>query len=72
VALIRAHRPVAAVPDDMPSPMDTESSIVAVLRARLTAKDHQIAQLKAALRERDRTIATLHGDLEKRTRAGTG
>jgi capsule polysaccharide export protein KpsE/RkpR len=66
VALIRAHRPVAAVPDDSPLPADTETSIVAALRARLTAKDTQIAQLKAALRERDRTIAALHGELEKR------
>jgi hypothetical protein len=66
VALIRAYRPVAAVPDDSPLPADTETSIVAALRARLTAKDTQIAQLKAALRERDRTIAALHGELEKR------
>jgi hypothetical protein len=72
VALIRAHRPVAAVPDDSPLPADTETSIVAALRARLTAKDTQIAQLKAALRERDRTIAALHGELEKRGgRTGT-
>lgn len=46
VALIRAHRPVATVPDDKPPPPDTETSIVAALRARLTAKDTQIAQLK--------------------------
>jgi hypothetical protein len=65
VALIRAHRPVAAVPDDPPPP-DAETSIVAALRARLTTKDTQIAQLKAALRDRDRTIATLHGELERR------
>ena len=66
VALIRAHRPVVAVPDGPPPP-GTETSIVAALRARLTAKDSQIAELRAALRERDRTIATLHGELEKRT-----
>lgn len=67
VALIRVHRPVVAVPDDDPPPPGTETSIVAALRARLTAKDTQIAELRAALRERDRTIATLHGELEKRT-----
>jgi hypothetical protein len=66
VALIRAHRPVTAVPDDPPPPRDTETSIVTALRAYLTAKDTQIAQLKAALRERDRSIAALHGELEKR------
>ena len=65
VTLIRAHRPVVAVPD--PPPPGTETSIVAALRARLTAKDTPIAELRAALRERDRTIATLHGELEKRT-----
>jgi hypothetical protein len=67
VALIRAHRQVTAVPDDHPPP-DTETSIIAALRARLTAKDTQIAQLKADLRERDRTIAALHGELDKRNR----
>ena len=66
MALIRAHRPAAALSDDPPPP-ETETSIVAALRARLTAKDTQIAELRAALRERDRTIATLHGELEKRT-----
>ena len=66
LALIHAHRPVVAVPDDPPPP-GTETSIVAALRARLTAKDTPIAELRAALRERDRTIATLHGELEKRT-----
>ena len=38
LALIHAHRPVVAVPDDPPPP-GTETSIVAALRARLTAKD---------------------------------
>ena len=66
LALIHAHRPVVAVPDDPPPP-GTETSIVAALRARLTAKDTQIAELRAALRERDRTIATLHGELHKLT-----
>lgn len=70
VALIHAHRPVAAVPDDKPPPPDTESSIVAALRARLTAKDTQIAELRAALRQRDRTIAALHGQLDKLHRGG--
>jgi hypothetical protein len=65
VALIRAHRPVTALPDDASPQPDTETSIVAALRARLTAKDAQVADLKAALRERDRTIATLHGELDK-------
>jgi predicted nucleotidyltransferase len=64
VALIRAHRPIAAVTDYSPVSPDTESSIIAALRARLTAKDHQIAQLRAALRERDHTIATLHGEAD--------
>jgi uncharacterized protein involved in exopolysaccharide biosynthesis len=66
VALIRAHRPLASVPDDSPPPArDQETSIVAALRARLTAKDTQIADLKTTLRQRDRTIAALHGELEK-------
>ena len=64
VALIRAHRPVTAVPGSPPPRHETETSIVAALRARLTAKDTQIAELKATLRERDRTIAILHGQLE--------
>lgn len=70
VALIRAHRPVAAVTDDPAPPPDTETSIVAALRARLTAKDAQIADLKAALRERDRIISVLHGELDKLHAAG--
>ena len=53
------------MPDDTPPPPDTETSIIAALRARLTAKDTQIAQLKATLRDRDRTIAALHGALER-------
>jgi hypothetical protein len=69
VALIRAHRPVAALSDDPPPP-ETETSIVAALRAR-PAKDTQIAELNAALRERDHTIAALHGELEKRIAAAS-
>jgi hypothetical protein len=54
VALIRAHRPLAAVDADTPPPATgAETSIVAALRSRLTAKDAQIAELKAALRDRD-------------------
>jgi len=49
----------------------TETSIVAALRARLTAKHTQIAELNAALRERDHTIAALHGELEKRIAAAS-
>jgi len=70
VALIRAHRPAAAL-SDYPPPPETETSIVAALRARLTAKDTQIAELNAALRERDHTIAALHGELEKRIAAAS-
>ena len=51
-------------------PTDQETSIVAALRARLTAKDAQIADLNAALRERDRTISVLHGELDKLHAAG--
>ena len=65
MARIRAHRPVTAVTADLPTP-ESETSIVAALRSRLTAKDAQIAGLKAALRHRDDTIAALHGELEKR------
>ncbi len=64
------RRPVAAVTDDPAPPTDQETSIVAALRARLTAKDAQIADLKAALRERDRTISVLHGELDKLHAAG--
>jgi len=66
VARIPAHRSVTAVTDDPPTtPANQETGIVAAPRARLTAKDAQIAELKAAPRERDRTIATLHGHLDK-------
>ena len=71
LARIRAHRPVAAVTDDAAPPAaDQETSIVAALRARLTAKDAQIADLKAALRDRDRTISVLHGELDTLHAAG--
>ncbi len=72
VARIRAHRPVEAVTDDPPESVDSQTSIVAALRARLTAKDAQIAELKAAVRERDEIIAALHGELEKRIAAAPG
>jgi hypothetical protein len=65
VARIRAHRPLAAVTDDIPPAPGGDTSIIAALRGRLTAKDTQIAELKAALRERDRTIALLHGQLDR-------
>ena len=39
VALIHAHRPLAAITDDIPPTTGTDNSIVAALRARLTAKD---------------------------------
>ena len=65
LALIRSHRPLTAVTDDVAPAPSGDSSIVAALRARLTAKDTQIADLKALLRERDRTIAILHGQLDR-------
>ena len=65
LARIRAHRPLAAVTNDIAPPSGADNSIVAALRARLTAKDAQISDLNAALRERDRTIAILHGELDK-------
>jgi hypothetical protein len=68
VALIHAHRPLAAITDDIPPTTGTDNSIVAALRARLTAKDAQIAELKAALRDRDHTIAALHGELDRHLR----
>jgi hypothetical protein len=66
VARIRAPRPVEAVTDDPPKSVHSQTSIVAALRGRLTAKDAQIAELKASVRERDRTIAALRGEHEKR------
>jgi len=71
LARIRAHQPLAAVTDDIPPAPHGDTSIVAALRHRLTAKDNQIADLKAALRERDRTIALLHGQLDKLHNATT-
>ena len=68
VALIHAHRPLAAITDDIPPTTGTDNSIVTALRARLTAKDAQIAELKAALRDRDHTIAALHGELDRHLR----
>ncbi len=53
-----------------PPPPESETSILAALRSRLTAKETQIADLKAALRQRDNTIAALHGELEKRRAGG--
>jgi hypothetical protein len=47
VALIRAHRPLAAVDADTAAPAaGTETSIIAVLWSRLTAEDTQIAELQ--------------------------
>ena len=65
VARIRAHQPLTPVSDGVAPAPQGDTSIVAALRARLTAKDHQIAGLKAELRERDQTIALLHGQLDK-------
>jgi hypothetical protein len=65
VARIRAHRPLAAVGGDIAPASGGDTSIVAALRGRLTAKDNPIPELKAALRERDRTIAILHGRLDR-------
>lgn len=65
LAIIHAERPLAAVTDDIAPPTTADNSIVAALRARITAKDAQISDLNAALRERDRTIAILHGQLDK-------
>jgi hypothetical protein len=72
VAGIRAHRPIEAVTDNPRAPLEGQTSIIAALRARLTAKDAQIADLKATVRERDRTIAALHGELDKRIAAAPG
>jgi uncharacterized protein involved in exopolysaccharide biosynthesis len=66
LAQIRAHRPLTAITDDITAPTpDNDTSIIAALRARLTAKDTQISELKATLREREQTIAVLHGQLDK-------
>jgi hypothetical protein len=60
------HRVAGAVDTaTLPPAPGTETSIVAALRSRLTAKDAQIAELKATIRERDRAIAVLHGELDK-------
>jgi hypothetical protein len=41
LAQIRAHRPLTAITDDITAPTpDNDTSIVAALRARLTAKEH--------------------------------
>lgn len=63
---IRSYQPLAAVSDEaLPPEPGCESSIVAALRTRLTAREAQIAALKAQLRERDHIIATLHGELAR-------
>ena len=57
---------MATVIDEIAPATAADTSIVAALRGRLTAKDLQTADLKAAcLRERQQTIATLHGLLGK-------
>ncbi|MUL79730.1 DUF6262 family protein [Mycolicibacterium sp. CBMA 226] len=64
---IRSYQPLTPVADEPPPPAtDTESSIIAALRARLKAKDAQLSELKSQLRERDTIIATLHGELARR------
>lgn len=68
LALIKAHQPLEVVDNAAaPTAIGGESSIVAALRSRLTAKDTQIAELKATLRARDQTIATLHGEIDRLT-----
>lgn len=64
---ISKYQPVTVVLDDPPpsSPIDSESSIVAALRTRLTARETQINDLKKQLRDRDNVIATLHGELAR-------
>ncbi|QZH61399.1 transposase [Mycolicibacterium farcinogenes] len=71
LAKIKAHQPLAVVDTapDPPAATDGDSSILAALRLKLTAKESQVAELKAALRERDRTIATLHGEIDRLTAA---
>ncbi|WGI36131.1 DUF6262 family protein (plasmid) [Mycolicibacterium aubagnense] len=67
---IRSYQPLTTVPDEPPpAAADSESSIIAALRARLKAKDAQLAELKNQLRERDTVIATLHGELARRPRS---
>ncbi len=64
---IRSYQPLTTVPDEPPpAATDSESSIIAALRARLKAKDAALAELKSQLRERDIIIATLHGELARR------
>lgn len=59
---IRIYQPLTTAPDERPPVADTESHIVAALRARLKANDVQLAELKSQLRERDTITATLHGE----------
>lgn len=67
LALIKSHQPLSMVTDrPAPAPAPgSESSIIAALQIRLTAKDATIGQLKAQLRQRDDIIATLQGELER-------
>lgn len=68
-AKIKAHQRLAPVDTTAarPAPADGDSSILAALRLRLTAKETEIAELKSLLRERERTIATLHGEIDRLT-----
>lgn len=64
---IRSYQPLTTGPDEpSPAATDSESSIVAALRACLKAKDAQIGEMKSQLRKRDTVIATLHGELARR------
>ncbi len=67
LAMIRAHQPLEAVTEAHPprSGAGPESSIIAALRTRLTAKDTQIADLRTLLRQRDTVTAALQGELER-------
>lgn len=68
LALIRAYQPLHEATDAPPpssSSAGPESSIVAALRSRLTAKDTLIADLRTQLRQRDTIIAALQGELER-------
>ncbi|MEX3648586.1 DUF6262 family protein [Mycolicibacterium porcinum] len=47
-----------------PAPTSRESSIVAVLRARLAAKDEEIKQLRATVAQQKDTIELLYGQLD--------